>query len=137
MAIDPGEKRIGIALSDPTRLLAKSHTVLNRASRADDFARYQNIIDTYGVTLVLMGLPLKLDGSDSPMTAWVRDYSAACAAAISVPMQLWDETLTSQRAHDSLKARGIAHHQRRKERVDAVAAAFLLQDFLDRQRMSG
>ena len=137
MAIDPGEKRIGVALSDPTRLLASSHTVLQRASRAEDFSRYQDIIDQFGVTLVLMGLPLKLDGSDSPMTTWVRDYSAACAAAISVPLRLWDETFTSQRAHDSLKKRGIAHHQRRKARVDAVAAAFLLQDFLDRQRTTG
>lgn len=131
MAIDLGEKRIGIALSDPTHLLASSHTVLERMSRRDDFARYQAIIDAFDVTLVLMGLPLSLDGSDSAMTRWVRDYSAECAAAISVPLQLWDETYTTKQAHTSLKARGVSHHNKRKERVDAVAAAFLLQDYLD------
>lgn len=131
MAIDLGEKRIGIALSDPTRLLASSHTVLERTSRRDDFARYQAIIEEYGVTLVLMGLPLSLDGSDSAMTSWVRDYSAECATVISTPLQLWDETFTTRQAHNSMKARGTTHYKKRKERIDAVAAAFLLQDYLD------
>ncbi|NJN06194.1 MAG: pre-16S rRNA-processing nuclease YqgF, partial [Rhodobacteraceae bacterium] len=66
--------------------------------RRDDFARYQAIIEEYGVTLVLMGLPLSLDGSDSAMTSWVRDYSAECATVISTPLQLWDETFTTRQA---------------------------------------
>ena len=107
MAIDLGEKRIGIALSDPTRMLASAHSVIKRSSRKADFAQYQQIIAANDVTLIVMGLPLTLDGGDSATTRWVRDYAAHLAAEITVPLQLWDETYTTKQAHASMQARGM------------------------------
>lgn len=131
MAIDLGEKRIGIALSDPERFLAKSHAVIKRTSRAADFAKYQNIIAEQKVTLVVMGLPLYSDGSDSDQTRWVRHYSAELAENLTVPVVLQDETDTSIRAEKSLIARG-ASRKKRKANLDAVAAAFILENYLER-----
>ncbi len=131
MAIDLGEKRIGIALSDPTRRLAKAHSVVKRTARKADFAQYQQLIATHDVTLVIMGLPLTLDGGDSPTTRWVRDYASQLATVIDVPLQLWDETYSTKQAHASMEARGVHDRRKRRERVDAVAAAFILQNYLD------
>ena len=132
MAIDLGEKRIGIALSDPTRMLASAHSVIKRSSRKADFAQYQQIIAANDVTMIVMGLPLTLDGGDSATTRWVRDYAAQLASEITVPLKLWDETYTTKQAHASMQARGMHDRRKRRDRVDAVAAAFILQNYLDR-----
>src|SRR5690606_9744806 len=85
LGIDLGEKRIGLAVSDAGRMLARSYGVMSRKSRREDFARYNQIIAERGITLVVMGLPLLADGSDSATTAWVRHYSAELAENIPVP----------------------------------------------------
>lgn len=130
MALDLGERRIGIALSDPGRQLARGYTVIQRRSRREDFARYHQIIAQQGVTLVVIGLPVRLDGSDSPTTRWVRDYAAACAAALPTPVLLWDESLTTRQAQMTLHQQGGRRDQR-AQRLDAVAAAHILQHYLD------
>ncbi|MBP8000929.1 MAG: Holliday junction resolvase RuvX [Chloroflexi bacterium] len=132
LAIDLGEKRIGLAVSDSGRMIARSYGVIERKSRREDFARFQAIISEQKVTLVVMGLPLHLDGSDSATTTWVRDYTAALAQNISVPVTLWDERYSSQAATASLTERGV-RAKKQKGRVDAVAAAFILQSYLDTQ----
>lgn len=133
LAIDLGEKRIGLAVSDAGRMLARSYGVMQRKSRREDFARYNQIIAERGITLVVMGLPLLADGSDSTTTAWVRHYSAELTENIPVPLELWDEHATSQQAAASLTERGI-RAKKQKERIDAVAAAFILQSYLDARR---
>ncbi|RMD55580.1 MAG: Holliday junction resolvase RuvX [Candidatus Thermofonsia bacterium] len=130
MALDLGDTRIGIALSDATRTIAKAYQVIKRKSRAEDFARYQRIIDEQKVTLLVVGLPVRLDGTDSPQTAWVRDYTAELAANVSVPVALHDEALTTRAAESSLREMGI-RGKKARQRVDAVAAALILQSFLD------
>ncbi len=136
LGIDLGEKRIGLAVSDAGRMLARSYGVLSRKSRREDFARYNQIIAERGVTLVVMGLPLLTDGSDSATTAWVRHYSAELTENIPVPLELWDEHATSQQAAASLSERGV-RTKKQKERIDAVAAAFILQSYLDAKRETG
>ncbi len=130
MALDLGERRIGIALSDPGRQLARGYTVIQRGARRDDFERYRQIVAEQDVTLVVIGLPVRLDGSDSPTTRWVRDYAAECAAALSTPVTLWDESLTTRQAQATLHQQGGRRRQR-TQRVDAVAAAHILQAYLD------
>lgn len=136
MALDLGDTRIGVALSDATRTIAKAYQVIKRKSRAEDFARYQRIIDEQKVTLLVVGLPVRLDGTDSPQTAWVRDYTAELAANISVPVVLHDEALTTRAAENSLRELGIRGKKARKQ-VDAVAAALILQSFLDEAANKG
>lgn len=129
LALDLGDRRIGLALSDPTGLLARPFMTLRRASRAEDFARLNALVAEQQVGTVVVGLPLNLDGSDSPQTAWVRDYSAALAAALPVPVELWDERLTSVEATERLRERG--RRPLRPGELDAAAAAIILQSYLD------
>jgi putative holliday junction resolvase len=130
LALDLGEKRIGVAVSDETRTIARSHSVLLRTSRLADFEKIGRIIDEEGVTLVVVGLPVHLDGREGQKAAWVRDYTAALANHLNVAAELWDEALTTVAAQESMRQRG---QSRRKQRqwIDAVAAAFILQSYLE------
>lgn len=130
MALDLGEKRIGIAISDPTRMIASPHIVLNRRSRADDFARYRALIREQAVTLVVIGLPITLGGQEGQRAAWMRDYAEELGHSIDVPIVFWDESLTTIAATEALHAQG-RRGRKLKDRVDAVAAALILQSYLD------
>lgn len=130
MALDLGEKRIGVAISDPTRTIAAAHSVIERTSRQADFAAYRQIIAAEGVNLLIVGLPVTLSGEDSAQTAWVRDYTAELAENVPVPVHFWDEAMTTMEAQASLRARG-KKGKKARERIDAVAAAFILQSYLD------
>ena len=130
LAIDLGEKRIGLALSDTLRMVAKAHSVIQRKSRREDFAQYQQIIAEQEITLVVVGLPVPLSGIEGDKAAWARSYAAELQTHLSIPVVLWDEAFTSQRAEESLRAQG-RKLKKIKERVDAVAAAFILQDYLE------
>jgi putative holliday junction resolvase len=130
MALDLGEKRIGVAVSDGLRMIASGHSVFERTSRAADFAHIQELVAAENVTLLVMGLPVSLSGEDSRQTTWVRDYTADLQKHLDIPIIFWDESLTTKQAEASLRARGKRGHQL-KERIDAVAAAFILQSYLD------
>lgn len=132
MALDLGEKRIGIAISDPTRIIASPHSVLNRKSRADDFAHYARLIEEQQIALLVIGLPITLGGEEGQRAAWVRDYCADLGRQIDIPIAFHDESLTTVAATAALHAQG-RRGRKAKERVDAVAAALILQSYLDAQ----
>jgi putative Holliday junction resolvase len=132
MALDLGEKRIGIAISDPTRTIASPHSVLKRTSRAGDFARYAQLIDEKRITLLVVGLPITLGGQEGQRAAWVRDYAEGLRGQIAIPIAFWDESLTTVEATAALHAQG-RRGRKVKERVDAVAATLILQSYLDAQ----
>lgn len=133
IALDLGEKRIGVAVSDETRLLARSLTVLNRQSRLADFERIRKIVDEFDVSLIIVGLPVLNSGAEGEKAAWVRDYGRELQSAVGLDVVFWDESYTTVRAEASLRERGIRGRRRRRQ-VDAVAAAFILQSYLDEQR---
>jgi putative pre-16S rRNA nuclease len=130
LAIDLGEKRIGLAVSDETRLIAGGYGVLRRKSRSEDYERYAKIIAEETITLLVMGLPITAGGEEGQRAAWVRHYTSELAEHIAIPIVFWDERFSTKEAEASLRARGKRGEQV-KERVDAVAAAFILQDYLD------
>ena len=130
LAIDLGEKRIGLAISDETRTIAGSYGVISRKSRREDFKRYAALVDEEARTLIVIGLPINLSGQEGQRAAWVKDYAADLSENISVPLEFWDERFSTKQAEASLHARG-KRGKRARERVDAVAAAFILQDYLD------
>jgi putative Holliday junction resolvase len=132
MALDLGEKRIGIAISDPTRTIASPHSILSRKSRADDFAHYALIINEQQIMLLVVGLPITLGGEEGQRAAWVRDYAADLDRHIDIPVTFWDESLTTVAATSALHAQG-RRGRKAKERVDAVAATLILQSYLDAQ----
>lgn len=130
MALDLGSKRIGIAVCDPTRTIAQSYEVLKRTSRKADYARYLEIIAQEEITLLVVGLPTRSDGSDSDTAVWIRDYITEFNEQIDIPIEFWDESYTTVMAEESLRQRG-KRGKKARQRVDAVAAAIILQSYLD------
>lgn len=135
LALDLGEKRIGVAVSDATRTIARSLTVLPRKSRREDYERIARLIVEQQANLLVVGLPIPLNGVEGEKAAWVRDYTAELQQHIPtpIPVAFWDEALTTVQAYDSMRQRGKRAKQA-KERIDAVAAAFILQSYLDGER---
>jgi len=129
LALDLGN-RVGVALSDPRGLLARPLLVFKRGSRQEDFTRIAHLVAEHQVEKVIVGLPLNMDGSEGPQAAWVRDYSAALAQALAVPVELWDERLTTVEAQEIFHAQGKRVD---RSRLDALAAAVILQSYLDAQ----
>ena len=132
LALDPGERRIGVAISDPTRTLARSLCVLERRSRQEDFAAIAALVREHGVGLVVVGHPRSLDGTIGPQARRVERYADALAKTLPVPLILWDERLSTFTAGQLMIKAGQSARKRR-ERIDAVAAAVILQDYLDAQ----
>ncbi len=134
LALDVGEKRIGVALSDPLRILARPLMVLGRTSKEADFAAIGELVVEHQVALVICGYPLSLDGTEGPQGQRVRRYAEGLAESLPVPVRLWDEsysTVEAVQVMDVTQKRSSARERRRW--VDAVAAAVILQSYLDSQ----
>jgi putative Holliday junction resolvase len=130
LALDLGEKRIGVAVSDATRTIAQPLDVFQRTSRKADFETIGRFVQEQQANMLLVGLPLLLNGTVGEKAAWVQHYSAELQQTLDMPLELWDESFTTIQAEASLKARGKKKHKIR-ENVDAVAASFILQSYLD------
>jgi putative holliday junction resolvase len=134
LALDLGTKRIGVASTDTTRTLASPVTVLlRRGSRVEDHKAIRLLVDEYEADAVVVGLPLGLDGREGKATALIRAEVVELEARLGVPIVLHDERFTTATAHQALAARAVKAKDRR-EIVDKVAAAVLLQSWLDGQR---
>jgi putative Holliday junction resolvase len=140
LGIDLGTRRIGLAVSDPAARVAVPHGVLVRSADPEaDRARIADVVVESGAEVVVVGLPVSLDGTHGPAAQAARTEAEALAVVLGVPVELHDERLTTVIASRAMAAAG--HRSRaRRERVDAEAAAVLLQSWLDsriRQRMAG
>lgn len=141
MALDVGERRVGVAVSDMTGLLATPLAVVRRKSKAEDFSRIARLVREQGVKGMVIGHPLNADGSAGPQARRVERYAAALVEALSaeglsLPMLLWDEQMSTRRAQQLMIEAGHKARERRG-RIDAIAAAVILQDYLDEQRQLG
>jgi putative Holliday junction resolvase len=129
LALDLGDRRIGIAISDTLGMIARPLEVLERTSRAADYAHYAALVAEHGVDLVVVGLPLNMDGTEGSRAAWARDYGGELAETVGVPVEMWDERLSTEEAADILRAQGKDPREER-DWIDAVAAAVILQSYL-------
>jgi putative Holliday junction resolvase len=139
LCLDPGERRVGVALSDPTGTLARPLSVLERGSRKEDFAAVARLVAEHDVERVVVGYPLSLDGTEGPQGRRVRRYAEALAEALPVPLEMWDERYSTSIAEEILERnRGSKRDRdfRPWEDLDAVAAAVILQSYLDGQKRS-
>lgn len=131
LALDLGSKRIGVAVSDQTGAVASPLTVIQRAkSRRHDHRRIATLVREEEAAMVVIGLPLSLSGHDGPAAKAARTERAALATLIDVPIEMYDErlsTVTAQRALTDAGVRGPAGRQV----IDKIAAAVFLQAFLD------
>ena len=131
LALDHGTVRVGVALSDELKLIATPLEFIPAEPFADFLARLKEIIRAKEVELILVGMPRNMNGSYGPAALKVQEFVAVLKSAITVPLQLWDERLTSTQANRFL-IEGGARRAERKKRVDQAAAAILLQSYLDR-----
>jgi putative Holliday junction resolvase len=131
LALDVGERRIGVAVSDPMGIVARPVATVERASREEDFAAINALVDKHQAELVVVGLPLTLRGEVGPQAQTIKRYAEALEQELAVPMKLWDERYTTASAEDVLRRRKDAGRRGGKRGIDAVAAAFILQTYLD------
>lgn len=130
LALDHGTKRIGVAISDELKMIAQPLEFIPADPFAGFLARLKEIVREQAVELILLGLPRNMDGSYGPAALKVREFAAALRDAVTVPVQTWDERLTSAQAQRFLIQAGV-RRKKRKEKVDQTAAAILLQSYLD------
>jgi putative Holliday junction resolvase len=130
LAIDHGTKRIGIAISDELKMIAQPLEFIPAEPFASFLSRLKELLRDKEVEMVLVGLPRNMDGSYGSSALKVQDFIAVLKGAITVPIQTWDERLTSALANRFL-IEGNVRREKRKEKVDKMAAAILLQSYLD------
>lgn len=134
LALDYGERRIGVAVSDPTRTIASPLTTLvRRSGKRPPWSRIREIIEEREIEEILVGLPLDLAGEEGEWAREVRAFGDELVRRFDLPVSWMDERLSSVRAEEVVRSLGLRKKEReRKERVDSTAAAIILQDYLER-----
>jgi putative Holliday junction resolvase len=136
LSLDYGSKRIGVALSDPTRTIASPLTTLaRREGKRPPWAELRKLVEEHEVSEFVVGLPLTLKGEEGDWAREVRGFGAELERRFGLPVAWVDERMTSVRAEQAVRGMGLKKSAREeKERVDSAAAALILQAHLDRQR---
>ena len=132
IGIDHGSKRIGVAVSDPSRVLASALPHLPAETALEDVVRLAEDMDA---TEIVIGLPLNMDGSWSQSAHAARDFATALRKATDIRVSTWDERLSTVEAGRRLSDSGVKA-KRQKNKIDSAAAAVVLQSFLDGARVS-
>ena len=130
LALDHGTKRIGVAVSDETKTIAQPLEYILADPFAEFLERLKKLLAEKQVDFILVGMPRNMDGSYGPATQKVEAFIAVLKTAVTVPIKTWDERLTSTMANRVL-IQGNVRRDKRKQKVDAMAAAILLQSYLD------
>lgn len=130
LAIDPGERRIGVAISDPSGTIANPLTVLKHISRPVDAASIAGLAAEHGASLIIVGQALDVDGLPTPQGRSAARLAEAIRAQTDLPVLLWDESGSTQAARQARIALG-ARRQKRQGHLDDLAATYILQTYLD------
>src|SRR4249919_694955 len=130
LALDHGTKRIGVAVSDELKLIAQPLEFVPAEPFPALLARLKALLAEKEVELVLVGMPRNMNGTYGPAAAKVEEFITQLREVIGVPIKTWDERLTSAQANRYL-IEGNVRREKRNEKVDQMAAAILLQSFLD------
>ena len=136
MALDVGQRRIGVSLSDPLGVLATPVAVVQRRALSKDLDEIERLAISHEVELILIGLPISLDGVARSQAQWVERFGNALAAKIGIAVSYQDERFTTLEAQRRLREAGIPA-RKQKQLIDAAAAPVLLQSHLDGMRRDG
>ena len=131
LALDPGTKRVGVAVCDELRITTRPLERITRESWKKLLTAVKNIVAELDAVALVIGLPLESDGTESPMSAEARDMARKFELSLSIPVFLQDERVTSYEAKSRLWGRGVDPRDAR-EMVDSEAASIILSDFLSR-----
>ncbi|UCC77233.1 MAG: Holliday junction resolvase RuvX [Anaerolineales bacterium] len=134
LALDVGEQRTGVALSDPLGVLASPLTVLTGPTREAQLEAIEQLTRKHQVEKVIVGYPRSLSGAIGPQAQRVDQYVEQLRAHLQVPVVLWDERLSTAQAERLIHETGRSVQ---RERIDAAAAAVILQSYLDAQALTG
>ena len=135
LGLDIGEKRIGVALSDPEGIIAIPLTQINRKEEEADLGAILNLVRQNEVGCIVIGMPYSLDGRVGKQAEQVKDFVQKLSRDIKLPVETWDERLSTVAAEKRMREAGLK--QRGKEGIDAMAAAFILQGYLDKMHSNG
>ena len=130
LCLDFGDKRIGVAVSDELGLTAQGEKTILRKNNRQVIDEIRQLVHRYGVVLIIIGYPLRLDGSRGRQCEKVDRFSDLLATSLQLPLTKWDEALSTKEAEDILREGGI-HWKKRRQLVDKVAATLILQDYLN------
>lgn len=130
LALDVGDRRVGVALSDPSGTLASALTVIERSARERDLRKIAALADEYQVTQIVVGLPRRMDGTVGEQAEKVQSFARSLQRVVTQPVIFWDERLTTAAAEKMMIEAGMKRAKRRA-RIDAAAAALILQGYLD------
>jgi putative Holliday junction resolvase len=137
LAVDWGEVRLGLALSDESQLLASPlETLVRRPGKRFPMPRFLELVEAHRPVGVVVGLPLTGAGDEGTSAAAARELAGTIARRTGLPLELWDERMSTARALAVIREQG-GTTRGRKEAVDALAAAVLLQHYLDASRVAG
>jgi len=133
MGLDLGDKRIGVAVSDPLGLTAQGLESIACRSVKDNIKIIKEIARKYEVRRVVVGYPVNMDGSAGPRAEMASSFAGRLAKALDLPVELWDERLTTVAA-ERLLIKADVSRSRRRQVIDQVAASLILQSYLDSHR---
>jgi putative Holliday junction resolvase len=136
LGLDYGSRRIGAALSDELGITAQGIGTIVRKNREADLAAIADFIKRFGVERIVVGYPLRLDGSEQIQCEKVNSFIKRLKTHFSLPIIRWDESLSTKEADEILRERGIKPEERKKI-VDRVAASLILQRYLDARSRTG
>lgn len=135
MGLDVGDRRIGIAFSDPLGFTAQGHSTLERKSNNQAFETISQLCNEYEVVKIVVGLPLNMNGSLGPRAELVQEWAEQLSERTGREVVFWDERLSTISATRVLLEADLSR-KKRKGLVDKIAAVYILQGFLDRQSQS-
>jgi putative holliday junction resolvase len=130
LGLDVGSKRIGLAISDPLGITAQGLETLHRLNKRFDFAQLEQVIREYRVAEIVIGLPLRMTGSEGTQAEKMQAFAEEISRRFRLPVHLWDERLTSAQANRLLRETDMSI-KRRGEVVDQMAAVLILQSWMD------
>ncbi|MBC7104825.1 MAG: Holliday junction resolvase RuvX [Firmicutes bacterium] len=133
LGLDVGDKRIGVAVSDPLGVTARGVAVIRREDEERDLERLGRLARELGVGRVVVGLPRRTDGTLGSAARAVGEFAARLERALGIPVVLWDERFTSAAAERLLVSADVRRARRRRV-IDKVAAALILQNYLEARR---
>lgn len=131
IGFDFGIKRLGVAVSDLTCTIATSYTIIERKSKAADIEKIKNIIEQKEIGGMVFGLPLQMNGQEGEVAAEAKKFAAFVEEQTGLPCAFWDERLSSSAVENFLIDEVDMSRAKRKKILDASAAAYILQGFLD------
>jgi len=129
LALDLGKRRIGVAMSDPMRIIAQGYDTIQRTNIREDLALLENMVREKEVSQIVIGNPLHMSGHAGRGSSWAQDFADRLAERTSLPVELWDERMTSVEAGRVLRSSGVSIEKRAKA-VDQLSAVLILENWL-------